>query len=405
MNNSEFSGKLSLDPILQKAIASLDLQIDTELARYRKKRSQENDSPNPNPKIQQVSYPSSWVDLNTVSYIPVSSIPTQEKGLGAENQIKPRKKASKTPSSPDLPSFGKGVDPEQKAEIISSLVHQPKPETEADQETTTQKPPEDYLESSEKLLQTLAEPTTKKKSDNNSIIKQLLTPLGVGSILLVLATSALLGSVFLTPEMLSKLNLSQILKTQENTPDSNTDQPVTTSQIQQPTIPNSPNLATEEFVPINLETLSFLEPKTTIVPTPPPSPTKTTTAVAPAPTPIPTQPKTTVLPAEAGTSNLANALLPPSLRPQSPPPTLDRVTIAPLPSLPTTPTATSFYVVAEYKGDPSLESARRLIKDAFVRDFPQGKRIQVGFFPTQAEAEKFANNLKSKGLAVSILSN
>jgi hypothetical protein len=405
MNNSEFSGKSNLDPILQQALASLDLQIDSELARYRKKRSQENNSSNPTPRVQQVGYPSSWVDLNTVSYIPVSSIPTQEKGLSAENQIKPRKKASKTQSSPDLPSFGKGVAPEQKAEIISSLVHQPQPETEEEPETTTPKPPEDYLESSEKLLQTLSEPTIKKKSDHNSIINQFLTPLGVGSILLILATSALLGSVFLTPEMLSKLNLSKLLNIQENAPSSNTDQPVTPSQIQQSTIPNSPNLATEEFVPINLETLSFLEPKTSVVPTPPPSPTPTTTTTAPPPTPIPTQPKTTVLPAEAGTSDLANALLPPSLRPQSPPPTLDRVTIAPLPSLPTTPTVASFYVVAEYKGDPSLESARRLIKDAFVRDFPQGKRIQVGFFPTQAEAEKFANNLKSKGLAVSILTN
>ena len=62
----------------------------------------------------------------------------------------------------------------------------------------------------------------------------------------------------------------------------------------------------------------------------------------------------------------------------------------------------SYYVVADYTGDPSLESAREAVGDAYVRNFDDGARIQLGAFNTEAGAAALVEELQNQGIEVRI---
>lgn len=66
------------------------------------------------------------------------------------------------------------------------------------------------------------------------------------------------------------------------------------------------------------------------------------------------------------------------------------------------PTAPLYYVLVNDDGDRALEAARAIIGDAFVRDFPEGTRIQMGAFSIEAEANALVNQLQQQGIAASI---
>ncbi|NES82473.1 MAG: SPOR domain-containing protein, partial [Moorea sp. SIO2B7] len=156
-------------------------------------------------------------------------------------------------------------------------------------------------------------------------------------------------------------------------------------------------------------------PITSITPS---SPSPSTSPLAPSYS-APPPPAPVVIP--GGTSDLAKALLPPSLRPsQLAQPDPVPLSLEPLPSQPPKPsqpssssqegaantapaqTQVQYFVVVEYSSERSLQQARKIVYDAYVKNFPQGKRIQMGAFRSESEAKAFIEKLKQQGIAASV---
>jgi hypothetical protein len=57
-----------------------------------------------------------------------------------------------------------------------------------------------------------------------------------------------------------------------------------------------------------------------------------------------------------------------------------------------------YYVVTDYTGDPSLSQARQAIRDAYVRNFDDGAKVQMGSFGDSASAEQMAQRLQQQGV-------
>lgn len=131
--------------------------------------------------------------------------------------------------------------------------------------------------------------------------------------------------------------------------------------------------------------------------TPAPAPPRPAPPVAaPAPPAAPPAPPSTALaqpPQPLGTV---------TTRP-TPPPT------APAPPPPLSPTAsspaaapTNYYVVTDYTGNSSLESARGVVGDAYVRTFQGSTKIQMGAFSQESSARDLVQQLQQQGIPAQI---
>lgn len=378
----------SLHPALQSALSSLDVQLEDELARYR--RSKAGD-PLPPPRGLERYQPRKTLDL-------ISLTPQPNPEIAAPAAV------PFTPPEPVAP-------PEPLVENTSLVVV---PSAESNPNTQLTEPPasepDDYLESSEELLKNLADETETEREieipdRDRSWTDNLLTPLGVGAMLLLLLLSATLGFALKNPSVFSPLMAG---RSPESTTPEATD-PTTAALPSSPTaqvtaLPQAPNLANREFKDINLDTLSTLKRS------PSPSPASPSpSAVSPSPA--------TVIPRNGVTSNppattqppLASLLLPPTPVPQ----TADSPQLAPEagaePSEPVeaapTPGDGLFYAVVDYDSDRTLEQVREVVPDAYLREFSQGTKIQLGTFTDQASAEAFIDELEYQGISAQIEGN
>ena len=122
--------------------------------------------------------------------------------------------------------------------------------------------PEGYLESSEELLKSIQEETPLRVRRRADLLDLLLTPLGVGSMLLLLLSSATLGFLIMNPGTLSAL-VSPDDHIAANPASPNSSSPISGPLMRVPTTPidsapPSPDLSAEEFRDVNLNTLSTL---------------------------------------------------------------------------------------------------------------------------------------------------
>ncbi|HBL60593.1 MAG TPA: hypothetical protein DDZ80_19695 [Cyanobacteria bacterium UBA8803] len=302
-----------------------------------------------------------------------------------------------------------------------------------------QTPPEDYLESSEKLLRSLAEPEVAVGSPKKRFTNKILTPLGIGSILLLLLSSATLTYIFTNPSSRSSLGLDRFFGSKSATTAKNQSaNSSTTGNSNQNSPINGPNLASDEFTDVSLDTLTQLEasPSPSPVPSPvtalPNSPNYEATAPAPASVvPPPVLPESYVdlprailqpplqpgaVPPEAAPKPIPSANNPSSKAAQKKPPATPAKTTplkqsaaspAQTPAASSTSNAKSgefYYVVTNYNGDRSLEQARTIVPDAYIRNLPQGTKIQLGAFKLQSEADTLIEQLRQQGISASVYS-
>jgi hypothetical protein len=149
--------------------------------------------------------------------------------------------------------------------------------------------PDNYLESSEELLKSIAEEEALRAEREPGLLESLLTPLGIGSMLLLLLSSVTFGYVIMNP---SSLNLLGAQKPSGNTnansavsnasPNAATDAPVASAGNSDALA--GPDLTSQEFKDLNLNTLSTIPPNSTVQPTALPSagaPGTSSGAVAP----------------------------------------------------------------------------------------------------------------------------
>lgn len=434
----------SLHPVLQAALGSLDIQLEDELARYRRQRAGRPVMPPRGFRRHQTRKPLDLISLETpggqtqqralgMSTAPVMSFP-----LGMGNQTPAAEPFNETErldahlSASSEPSQGLVV-PSAKAAAdpagTEPNVTKRRESAEGDLVSlgADQSPPEDYLESSEKLLESLSEqeePVQPQKPN------RLLTPLGIGSILLLLLSSATVIYLATNRSTFTALGLDRVFGS--NTPNTSPSA-VETTEAKSESAKNSPvatgpNLASEEFPDLNLNTLSHFPASPTplaspsAVPRVPELPNSGTTSVAPAVIPNSALPKRS--------SDLSSTLLPPSVRSGTVPsttaplmgtgssalgvktpksgPTTSTGKLQASPASPQTaanPGATGegfYYVLVNDSSDRALEKVKTVVPDAYVESFPQGARIQLGAFKRESEAKALVKELQQRGVAATI---
>ena len=405
----------SIHPTLKAALSSLDVQLEEELARYRRQRRAVPVMAAS--RIGQASPPPSLEVVNL--YLPSSSAPaialpateeTTTKALPGGDAPNPLLNSPNSPSNPQLrAATGKTVGNEDSR--ANALV--------TGDPQTSPTPPEDYLESSEQLLKSLAEEPKKSPSESpeeqeaGGLADNLLTPLGMGSMLLLLLSSASIGYLLFNPALVQRLGLNRFFPA---APVAVSPSPIATvsPSIAPPAI--SPNLANGGLENLDRSSLSNLKPSENPTRSPIPSVPNLPRPSGAVATPGKTNPSIV-----SGSPDLAGQLgIPPVATPLATPPNPAAPAAKPSPSPAAARPAPSpspasgspatnprrdtyFYVVAAYDGDRSLSQARAVIPEAYIAEIPnQGTQIQMGAFLVEAEAKALIQELKQKGITASV---
>lgn len=442
------SPSITLHPTLQAVLDNLDVQIEAELSRYRRQRRYPTQTVIPQQRTSlsratKVASESSAIGIlkhNIQLPTPRSSI-YADPAEAAQRQpayapppaapiadrvvmppLQPAPAAAQTLEPPHISSYAEQHDLSvyQPSVTLQKLVHQSEPVTH---------PPEDYLASSEELLRSIVEEDPELRADRepNSMLDTLLTPLGIGSMMLLLLSSTSLGYVIMNPGSLGFWSAPS----RQASPSAN--QAPSASDTAAP----SPNLASEEFVDLDLDNLSTL-PKKSVRPDAKPNaktkPNKTANPTAraaaktgsssqpapaapeipvPAPQPslstvvVPSSPPVMSAPEPARTAPPAPApapvAAPVSPEPiQAEPPTAEAPSAPPSVAAAPQPAPTQqkyYYVVTEYSGDSSLQQARGAVPDAYVRNLPaEGAKVQLGAFSDQSKAQELLQELQQQGI-------
>lgn len=423
----------SINPVLQAALSSLDVQIEAELFRYRRQRAGR-----PVPPVRTLGGHQTRKSIELISVgATASSTPLSASRMSGAAAISHSQSAQVnqtlsaaygSESSSSQMTLAKSAAPEADNPAVgNSSSGQNYPQTGGSEGLGLADAyahnfqPDDYLASSEQLLRSLAEEDTDGETERR-FLDSVLTPLGIGSMLLLLLTSATIGYVVVNPSVRAGLGIDKFGKPPDPTiaqnPTSGLSSTGAESQgaqapnrsSQESPIVNGPNLANQEFVELNLNTLSSLKtnpsPSLALVPNQQALPPL---AVAP-----PTKGQNGVATSEHP-SDLASAILPPSVSSAVISPRIPAV--MPIPGDSTTrgtpstrqrqtsraeslaqPERDRYYVLTNYQNDHSLEQAHRVVADAYVRNFPDGARIQVATFPKESQAKKLVQQLQKQGI-------
>ena len=399
---SQASSIESLHPVIKAALSSLDIQLEEELVRYRRQKA--GHSVMPTYSLDRTTT-SQVIDLMAVDGAESINQPP-DLGMATPISIMPPSQASPAaqPEAENLRSDS-GVREAFRAaqrSVGGDLVYQGVIPTQ----------PNDYLASSEELLRSLAQEEAQRHKKRR-LRDNLLTPLAVGSLLLLLLTTATLGYIVRNPSVLQYLGGNRLSKSQpEDTPLGTQSSTATDELASETPIIQGPNLAAQEFVDLNLNNLSML---------------KTAKSEGEAIYNSAIKPKAISLnPAvveNASPQNLANALLPPDIQPIigastliDPPPAAPQtgttVAISPQDKNMQPPAATAnkvganlakrpkgyYYVMANYQSARQLANIRKIVGDAYVLKLPQGSRIQMGAFDKKSQAKTFIKVLQKKGV-------
>ncbi len=309
-----------LNPQLQAVLGNLDVQLDDELARYRRKKRSEAEAPQPSgyrhrsttPKnLEVVVTPGQRETPATRSHEP---LPFDHNGSEAIASDFREANESNTFSS-GLSPFSPQVNLPQKLEASLSsnrsnvgdrdaassnitnsitninLAENNAPNSTEESPERTQAQPHDYLESSAQLLSSLNESSAsdlstrlRNRRRQRRSLKNLLSPLSVGATLLFVLTTGTLGYI-----INAKIGARQPVVTAENAASSATSSASSPTQTPLPVVPRSPNLADREFVPLDLDTLGTINHNSgtkmpaavlpTVPTSPAPEPTQTTAII------------------------------------------------------------------------------------------------------------------------------
>ncbi|NJP08046.1 MAG: hypothetical protein HC866_00015 [Leptolyngbyaceae cyanobacterium RU_5_1] len=254
--------RMPLHPLLRNALVNLDSQLENELVRYRRQRTlgkggysvRQSDS-------QKASKPLDSV-LETADERPqVSQIIHQSEPFSSDavaGSIVPDVMAPDLAIVPTTPSASDHQStpdaPPELQELARQYAFKVAEETDLT-ESLDPVAPGDYLESSEELLRSLAAEEAEVQTEQR-FMQSLLTPMGVGSMLLLLVSSVLFGFVIMNPASLTQLFASRNARFGLNPSDT----------LTTPSNPDAtgagvlqPNLANQEFPDrLNLETLGSL---------------------------------------------------------------------------------------------------------------------------------------------------
>ncbi len=439
------------DPLLsaplQAGLESLMVNLDEELQRYRQGGSNRRSGS----RLKLRSRDQSSLRL------PQFPTPTVTNSQAVASSGVKGREGSETPLKSDPIASGIGPSPDINPSQSPPISGYP-PKGLATYPAAT----EDYLESTEALLET--DPTAyitdygfAPSSSPPSLGRQLATPLGLGALLLLLLTSAGFGYLVTSPQAIAQLrNHPLVQRITQLIPGSSPAQPTPTADSGSPAANThgeglqglGPDLSAQEFGKLDLNRLSNL-------------PSRSPNPAVPTPNPNQSLPETVTNPRSGVPANQVSAepLVPlvspqvpnsPGSRPstyravESPPPSpggrVGAPTVPPRPSQAVAPSAANgqppkplsqpapsrrilppaplsqaprplsqtgtatprYYVVANYTGNGSLEAARQLVGEAYLRNFASGTKIQLGAFAQESAAQDFIQKLQRQGLNVQL---
>ncbi|NEQ77102.1 MAG: hypothetical protein F6K23_31285 [Okeania sp. SIO2C9] len=388
-----------LNPTLQAVMDSLDVQLEAELTRYRKyrRRTEQSQVSQQNSNKQIYKTPElisvSPVDDQTASPLPLSepksSLEDSEISDTSTNKNSPVAIEPPTPS--ELTMANRGDAENQDGEKQTSQLG-----------TDNSTAPDDNLESSEQLLQSL-DKLKSRRQEQPTYLASLFTPLGIVSMFLFLISCTTLGYVVMNPSGLKNLGLDRLLKDTSAQKDTDDTTGGNGQNREGQPLPKSPDLASQEFVDLDLNTLSNVNPKPSQFPSP------TATLKPTVPPPISGSTNTAAQPTYkpgAELDNLSSTLLPqyPNQQsvvttPSSPvsPPTVKNSDSSEI----TTPIQSDngwYYVVVDYVNEESLYNAQQIVSDAYIRETPSGMKIQMGAFWEPEKAKEFLQELRQEKL-------
>ncbi len=429
-----------LKPALAAALASLEVPLDQELARYRRTRSAlvSNQSrvasymSNQSQPLTAISTTSGTTQSSVTEIktnLPPVSVPVNHQGTPApatakidvppaassvavNPEIKPAPATAKTEEVNNLNVTSTSDSakaqtqlppppPNFSSSIVPAVVKNTKSENLL-QADDTPKHPDDYLESSEALLRSLTEEQLETKKPSNSS-DSLLSPLGIGSMLLLLVASLTLGYVVFNPKTLPQWNLGKLFNGNSSPAPENTEEvgSNTKPQIQPPStsIPKYPNLAAQEFPEVrDPNDVVGLQPK--VQPT-----------IAAVPNPVvrqnPANPQAALPGANTAlkpTNPIALAPVPTlqSLPPLNLPPTSTAktspkpITTSLKPNAEIKPGTDGFYhIVIDNKG-AAFTSARQVVPDAYLS--LNKELIYLGAFKTKEQVKQQMQLLQARGI-------
>lgn len=350
-----------LNPKLQQALSCLDLRLEDELTRYRRQRAGLSVAPivlrpkQPQKKSSELVAIEGASETPTPGETPPKAI-SFDLGASAMSDASKSTLAADTDESAMIP-----YEPETAGAALFEIAN-------------PGQAPEDYLESSEQLLKSLKREEAKVEVERG-FLQSLSTPLGIGSMLALLLSSAMLGYVIMNPSILSGVAQKT---TQPETSEASTSQETASN-----TLPTSPRLDRDEFSDLGLDTLTAIRTK--------PSPAAIAASPSPSPTASPTAP---------------NAIIAPAISP-SPAPVTSSSMLLPSVTVPKTsnpapsvaPESLQYKVEIPFTGDQSLATARQVVPDAFVRS--DGK-IQLAATLSEEAAQKKVQELKNRGLTAEV---
>lgn len=434
-----------LHPTLQVALENLDVRLEDELAYYRRRRRLAQ-------REQAQSSVTAALPDDSAQFLdeglpPDLSFSLPKVGRSPRTSLaRPFAPAQKTqtgdvpPRSPLMPLDLSTQAPQELAYVGSA------------EATTDPEAEPDYL-SNDAMYSVVDDEVELRAARQPGMLETLLTPLGIGSMLLLLLSSVTFGYLLMNPNTFGLLGLG------ESATDSSSEtvaNPSTTTALPSDgsTTSLSPNLATKEFPEVSLDTLSTLPNTSTTAPSSQVSPSAPSPSApsssAPSPAPVATQPiqgdpippapatraaaptSTSRAAASSAASRPAPAPAPsraasaprPAASPQPaarPAPARPAESAArpsqPAPQRPATPAAAPspaanrtaaqsspyYYVITDYTGDRSLENARQAVDDAYVRNLPQqGAVVQFGAFSEAERAQELTQQLQQQGISARV---
>lgn len=440
-----------LHPRVKQALAYLDCYLEDELLRYRRAKAGSQVAPSsaramrPDDRAKAMPELTQFVPMTEGRAQTLDALP---KGLGDEDL----RSESATPLAADVLA-GLAVIPEdeeasEEAYSLDDLMNHSGMEILGDSPSgrfhQRYASPDDYLESSEELLRSLAQEEANVEHERNSL-ESLLTPFGIGSMMLMLMGSGMFGYLVMNPSTFTALG-SGLMRMASGLRGGNAAPTAPVVAVAPVQAGGDVPKESSEFMDLSLKSLVVMgtqgkgtsalrlpvaiAPKTnapgSIVPGQPGMPTVVVPGQPGAGTGVPAgtpivgggTPQTNAVPSNVAAQSAAKSK--PSLyRPAQPqktyqpaarsaaPQSVRPVELPPSPSTPTSippvetvpvPATGGYRVEIPYTGDTDLERAQKSDSGAYFKNGENGAVIQMGeTYSSREAAEAKVQQLRQQG--------
>jgi len=198
-----------LHPQVKLALAYLDCHLEDELLRYRRARSGSQVAPSSAGAMRSSNKAKTPAQVELTRFIAIDPLPKNaiavDSGIAAQTDNLSAEGILSGLAVNDDATYSENSFSSEDEYSLDDLMANSGVESSGDRSLyIPDHLPNDYLESSEELLRSLAEEEAGAEHERSSI-KSLLTPLGIGSMMLMLMGSGMFGYLVMNPSTLTAL--------------------------------------------------------------------------------------------------------------------------------------------------------------------------------------------------------